>query len=173
MRARVGGNVQNLEADYGGTSFLGTFEAAYAFPLSEAFTLEPFASLGWHSLRLDGFAESGGNASLRRDEEWWNHALSVLGLRASVRAHERLALNLEAGWRHAYGADAPKTDMRFREGGDAFTVKGVTLNRDEALVGLGLELRLTDNVRLTLGYEGALGSRAQSHGGAATLMVTW
>jgi outer membrane autotransporter protein len=172
-KARIGTRAQNLEADYDGDSFLGSLEAAYALPLSEQLTLEAFASVGWHSLRLDGFAENGGNAALRRKEERWSHALSTVGLRASFQAHERLTLNAEAGWRHTYGGDVPKTDLAFREGSDRFTVKGVTLNRDEALVGLGLGLRLTDNVRLGLDYKGGLGNRAQSHGGSATVEVTW
>ncbi|MDR2055548.1 MAG: autotransporter domain-containing protein, partial [Desulfovibrio sp.] len=169
----IGSRDQTVEASYGGRSFLGSFETAYRVSPAGMFSLEPYASIGWHSLRLDGFAESGGNAALRGNEEDWNHAVSVLGLRLSTPLPGRFSIDADLGWRHVYGGIRPESSFAFREGSDRFSVKGAAMNRDAAVLGLGLGLKLTDNVSVGLRYDGETGARGQSHGGRAVFEVTW
>jgi outer membrane autotransporter protein len=172
-KVRIGSREQTLEASYGGTSFIGSFETAYRFSPTEMLFLEPYASVGLHGLRLDGFTESGGNAALRKRAESWNHALSLLGLRASVPLYESLSFDADLAWQHVYGSSVPKSAFAFREGSDKFTVMGPAVNGDAAVLGLGIGFRLTDFVKIGFHYDGELGGRGQSHAGRATLEVTW
>jgi outer membrane autotransporter protein len=172
-KVRMGSHEQTLEASYGGRSIAGSFETAYRFAPTETLFLEPYASIGWRALHLDGFTEKGGNAALRNGGEDWNHALSTLGLRVATPLHERVEIEADLGWQHIYGETAPKSAFAFREGSDKFTVKGVAVNRDAAVLGLGIGVKLTDNVKIGLHYDGELGARGQSHAGRAVLEVRW
>jgi outer membrane autotransporter protein len=135
--------------------------------------LEPYASIGWRSLHLDAFTESGGNAALRNGGEGWSHAVSALGLRASVPLHDIVTFDADLGWQHIYGDATPKSAFAFREGSDRFTVWGAALNRDAVTLGLGAGLNLADNIKIGLNYDGELGVRGQSHGGRAVFEMRW
>jgi outer membrane autotransporter protein len=171
--ARIGSRNQTLEATYRGTSFRGAFETAYRFSPTDGLFLEPYASIGLWSLHLNGFTESGGNAALRNGGEDWNHTVSTLGARASVPVHDRVTLNADVSWRHLYGDTTPKSAFTFREGSDRFTVRGTPLNRDAAIIGLGVGVQLTDNMKIGLQYDGELGARGQSHSGRVVFEMKW
>jgi outer membrane autotransporter protein len=172
-KAVIGSRDQTLEASYGGSSFIGSFETAYRFSPTDALFLEPYASVGWRNLHLQGFTERGGNAALRNGGEDWSHALSTLGLRASMPVNDSVTFNADLGWRRLYGRMTPKSAFAFREGSDKFTVEGAALNRDAAVLGLGIGVKLTDSVKIGLNYDGEVGIRGQSHGGRAVLEVRW
>lgn len=97
----------------------------------------------------------------------------MLGLRGHLPAHERLNMNFELAWMHSFGNQTWNRTMAFRQGSDNFDIKGVTLSRDEVVLGVGMEYKFTDNVIASLNYDGSLGDRGQSHGGALTLIITW
>ena len=172
-KVTIGGQKQGLEADYHADSWQALVELGYAVPLGQTLILEPFANVGVNSIRVDGFTESGGNAALSRSAKTWENASTAMGLRASVPLHERVSLNAEAGWQHAYGSLTPKGTVKFREGGDSFTIKGNTQSRDAAVIGFGMDLKATENISFNLNYEGTLGNRAKSHGGNAGIVIRW
>jgi outer membrane autotransporter protein len=172
-KVRIGSRDQTVEASYGGTSFLGSFETAYRFSPTDGLFLEPYVSVGLHGLHLDGCTESGGNAALRKRAEDWNHALSLIGLRVSTPLHERVSLDADLAWQHVYGSAMPKSALAFREGSDRFTVTGPAVNGDAAVIGLGMGVKLTDNVKIGLHYDGELGGRGQSHTGRASFEERW
>jgi outer membrane autotransporter protein len=169
----IGTASQNLRASYGGQSWLVFFEAAYSHIPSEDIILEPFASVGWHGLGLDGFRESGGNAALSARGERWDSFYGSVGLRPSFKLGQRVTLTLVAGWRHSFGIIVPETQMSFVVGGAPFQVKGAALNRDEAFIGAGLWVALDDKSRLSLAYNGSLGNQGQSHGANLTISLNW
>jgi outer membrane autotransporter protein len=171
--AVIGATSQHLRSDYGADSFLGSLEAAYAWPHGSRFVLEPFASAGFHYLKIDGFKESGGNAALFGDGKRWSHALSAVGLRAAVKVGENIDLNAEAAWRHIFGSEDPKTDLSFLSGSRKFTAAGLGLDRNEAILGLSLGARLSNRIKLSAGYNGALGRSIKSHAGSVTLSTSW
>ena len=84
-----------------------------------------------------------------------------------------MRLNLEAGWQHTFGKKDTESVLAFAEGSRPFAVRGVPLNRDEALAGLGLTFTITDNVSLSADYRGALGTRVQEHAGELSLTALW
>jgi outer membrane autotransporter protein len=87
--------------------------------------------------------------------------------------HERVSFNAEIGWLHIYGQNVPRSDFTFREGSDEFTARGLTMNRDSVVVGLGVGLNISKNVGFSLTYNGEYGGRGQSHGGRAMLEFRW
>jgi subtilase-type serine protease len=169
---------QKLEASYAGTSFVGAAEAAYRMSPAENYFVEPYASLGWHHLRVDGFKEKGGSAdgsvALRKGGESENHATSTLGVRLSTSSKARVTLDADLGWQHLYGKDRSQSVFTFREGEPGkFSTSGASLNKDAALVGLSVGMKLSDNAKVRFQYDGELGSRGKSHGGQVVFEMKW
>jgi autotransporter passenger strand-loop-strand repeat protein/autotransporter-associated beta strand protein len=169
----IGTRDQKVKADYSGLSWQGAFETAYRFSPTERLLLEPYASVALHSLRLDGFTEKGGNAALRKRKETWNHTVSLLGLRMTTPLTGRVTLDTDLAWKHVYGSILPKSVFTFREGSDRFAIVGPSLNRNAAIVGLGVGIKLTDTAKLGLSYDGELSGKGRSHAGKVLLEVRW
>jgi outer membrane autotransporter protein len=74
------------------------------------------------------------------------------------------------GWRHAFGDTTPLSTLAFT-GSDAFTVAGVPIARDSALIEAGLDLNLTPNATLGVSYQGQFGGGASQNGFKANLAV--
>ncbi|MDR1164822.1 MAG: autotransporter domain-containing protein [Deltaproteobacteria bacterium] len=172
-RALIGTQDQTLRADYAANSLRANLEVAYRFPANQSLDLEPFVRVGWQRLHSGGFEERGGVAALKSGAANWNHAVSATGLRLSLADLGRVSLSASLAWQHTFGRQVLANTYAFRDGGNGFSVQGSPLSRDEALVGIDLGLRATDSVSLRLGYDGAFGSRSQSHGGRATLEIQW
>jgi outer membrane autotransporter protein len=164
-RILIGTRDQKVKANYSGTSWQSAFETAYRFPATERLFIEPYASVALHSLRLEGFTEKGGNAALRKRAETWNHPVSLLGLRMMTPLVGRITLDTDLAWKHVYGSTVPKSVFSFREGSDRFAIAGPGMNRNAAIVGLGIGINLTDNAQLHFNYDGELGSQGQNHTG--------
>lgn len=62
------------------------------------------------------------------------------------------------GWRHAFGDVAPLSTMRFAGAGDAFTIAGVPIARDAAVIEAGLDYAITPGATLGVTYGGQFGS---------------
>ncbi|WP_163525999.1 autotransporter outer membrane beta-barrel domain-containing protein, partial [Klebsiella oxytoca] len=66
-----------------------------------------------------------------------------------------------AGWRHAFGDVTPALSLAFASGSSPFTIAGVPIAKDSAVIEAGLDFDIRANVRLGLSYSGQLASRAQ------------
>jgi outer membrane autotransporter protein len=172
-KVTIGAATQTLEADYDGSTVLAYLEAAYRFKASDRVELEPFMSASRVNMTLDGFVEHGGSAALRKEKDRFGHTMTTLGVRLAAQASSMIEFNAEAAWNHIYGDMTPDSTMSFAAGSPKFTVEGSASNRDEVLLGVGVGARLADNLKLNLGYNTALGSRAVSHSGSLTLNVTF
>lgn len=134
---------------------------------------EPFANLAWVSLHTDGFTERGGAAALNGQSATTDATFTTLGLRAST-TFDLNGANLTAkstlGWRHAFGDVTPFSAMRFA-GGDTFTVAGVPIARDAAVVEAGLDYALSSTATLGVTYGGQFGSGATDQSFRANFSV--
>ena len=164
---------QTLKADYhAGTSQLFA-EVGYALGQYGKVGIEPFAGISLGEQRTRGFQERGGFAALRGDASRDDLGSGTLGLR--MHSDFKLGgsegrLRGTLGWRHAFGDVSNRTSMAF-EGGQNFTVAGVPLARNTALLGLEAELELSRNAALVLGYKGEFGSGNRDH--SAQVRVRW
>lgn len=75
-----------------------------------------------------------------------------------------------AGWRHAFGDLDPTATLRFSDSAP-FTVAGTPLARDAAVIGLGIDMRVTASTTVGVAYDGQFcGGNSQN---AGSLNVAW
>ncbi|PLP59326.1 autotransporter outer membrane beta-barrel domain-containing protein [Mesorhizobium loti] len=168
----IPGFADSLSSDNDAGTFQAFGELGYRIETPIA-ALEPFANLAYVNLRTDGFTETGGAAALASHGGTTDTTFTTLGLRASsafalgaARATARGML----GWRHAYGNVVPTSTHAF-QAGSAFTIAGVPIARDSALIEAGLDLDLSDSATLGIAYQGQFGSGVEQNGLTARLAV--
>ncbi|MEO3435600.1 autotransporter domain-containing protein [Inquilinus sp. CAU 1745] len=168
----VPGLADSLSADYDAATAQTFGELGYRIG-REALAFEPFVSLAYVNLHTDGFTEDGGAAALAGDSADTDAAFTTLGLRASagftpgeieVKARGML------GWRHAFGDVTPLSTHAFA-GGDIFTIAGVPIAQDAAILEAGLDFQVTETTTLGLSYSGQIAGGSSDHGARATLTV--
>ncbi|TPG94557.1 autotransporter domain-containing protein [Pseudomonas caspiana] len=147
-------------------------EAAYRLDL-QPLALEPFANLAYVHLNSDSFTEKGDAAALKGGEDNRDAVLSTLGLRASkaiaLSDKQQLELSGTLGWQHNLSNTRSEDHLAFANGNTAFNVQSVSLDRNAAVVGARAGLAVAQDVRLSLDYNGLLGSREKDHGVGLTL----
>ncbi|MHC8407508.1 autotransporter domain-containing protein [Pseudomonas sp. TMB3-21] len=147
-------------------------EAAYRLDL-QPLALEPFANLAYVHLNRDSFTEKGDVAALKGGEDNRDAVLSTLGVRASkaiaLSDTQKLELAATLGWQHNLSDTGSEDHLAFANGNSAFSVQGVSLDRNAAVVGARAGLALGRDTRLSLDYNGLIGSREKDHGMGLTL----
>ena len=166
------GFADQLSADYDAGTAQVFGELAYKIDANK-FSFEPFANLAYVDVKTDGFSETGGEAALTSAGSNTDTSFTTLGLRGStgvmlggIDATARGML----GWRHAFGDVTPTSTFAFA-GGDAFTIAGVPIAREAAIVEAGLDLKMSANATLGLSYSGQFGAHAADNGANADLSV--
>lgn len=162
----------SLEADYDARTLQAFGELGYRIDTASA-SFEPFANLAHVRLHTDGFNERGGAAALAVDSETTNTTFTTLGLRASTQlplGSTEAKLKGTIGWRHAYGDITPESTQAFA-GSNAFTVEGVAIAKDAALVEAGFDIAITEASTFGLNYVGQFGSGAKQNGFNASFNV--
>lgn len=166
------GFADRLKAGYDGRTAQAFIDLGYRIETA-AMALEPFANLAYVNLRTDGYRESGGAAALHASGQATETTFTTLGLRAAsgfeVGRAQAMARG-SLGWRHALGDVKPVATQAF-SAGDAFTVAGVAIARDSAVIEAGLDLQVTPRTVLGLAYQGQLASAARDHGVRANLAI--
>ncbi|RYX91089.1 MAG: autotransporter domain-containing protein, partial [Comamonadaceae bacterium] len=156
------GFANNLKADYDVSTAQVFGEIGRRIDMGTV-ALEPFAGLAYVNVDADGFTESGGAAALRSGGGSTDATFSTLGVRASTQVGEATRLRGTVGWRHAFGDRTPTSTHAFATG-NAFTVAGVPLAKDVAVLEAGVETQLQRNMTLGVGYAGQLGDGLKDHG---------
>lgn len=154
-----------LNSDTSGSTGQVFGEVGYATRWSGV-DLEPFAGIAYVNTSLGGFSEVGGPAALSVSNASAGVTYSTLGLRLSVP----LALGtVEArvrgtlGWQHAIGDTTPRATMAFGPGAPSFTVSGVPIATDAALMEAGLDVAFTPAASLSVFYAGQLAQSETSN----------
>ncbi|MER8580763.1 autotransporter outer membrane beta-barrel domain-containing protein [Mesorhizobium sp. M1423] len=171
------GFADQLTGDYDASTAQVFGELAYKIDAGGAdagrFKFEPFANLAYVSVHTDGFTEKGGGAALTSASSTTDATFTTLGLRASTD-FALGGINTTArgmvGWRHAFGDVTPVSSFAFA-GGDAFTIAGVPIAQDSAVIEAGLDLQMSANATLGLSYSGQFGSGVVDNGAKADLRV--
>ncbi|CAN7655587.1 autotransporter domain-containing protein [Bosea sp. LjRoot9] len=168
----------NLRAGYDAGTAQIFGELGYRIDLDRV-AFEPFAGLAYVNLHTDGFSETGGAAALTARGDDTRLGYSTLGLRAStnftlqgILASRGVDLTLRGGlaWRHAFGDVDPTTTLAF-SGASAFSIAGVPIARDAAIVEAGLDLAIGKSATLGLAYTGQLAQDTQDHAFKGVLAV--
>ncbi|MCG7506799.1 autotransporter domain-containing protein [Mesorhizobium retamae] len=135
--------------------------------------LEPFANVAYVNLHTDAFSESNGSAALEGSSSTTDATLTTFGLRAErgfVFGEITATAHGLIGWRHAFGERSPNADFSFA-GGDVFTVAGVPLARNAAVLEAGLDVVISPSAGLGLSYSGQFGDGVRDHGIRADFSV--
>ncbi|WP_055729684.1 autotransporter outer membrane beta-barrel domain-containing protein [Bosea thiooxidans] len=147
-------------------------EAGYRIDLGRV-AFEPFAGLAYVNLHNDGFSETGATTALTAQGDDTGVGYSTLGLRASTRFDlHGMDMTLRGGlaWRHAFGDVDPSTTLAFA-GSSAFTIAGLPIARDAAMVEAGLDVAVGRSATLGLSYAGQLAEDTQDHAFKGVLSV--
>ncbi|WP_248313558.1 autotransporter domain-containing protein [Bosea sp. F3-2] len=161
-----------LKSDYDAGTAQVFGELGYRVDLGRV-ALEPFAGLAYVNLHTDGFNETGGAAALSARSDDTSLGYSTLGLRASTSfGLQGMDLTLRGGlaWRHAFGDVDPEATLAFA-GSSSFTVAGLPIAKNAALVEAGLDLVISQSATLGVSYTGQLAEDAQDHAFKGVLAV--
>lgn len=166
------GMADRLRAHYSATTFQTFGDLGYRIEAGPA-AVEPFASLAYVRLGIDGFGEWGAPSALQARSQATDTVFTTLGLRASGTfsvAGTAATVRGTLGWRHALGTTVPLSAQAFSTG-ETFTVAGVPIARDAAVVEAGLDMAVSSAATLGLSYSGQIAGTAQQHGFKASLNV--
>jgi outer membrane autotransporter protein len=149
-------------------------EAAYDVPLDNV-DLTPFLNAGWVEASTDAFTESGGVAALTGADAVSDETFMTLGARFStdiaLAGGGDIAPTAMVGWLHRFGGTLPARALAFVATGQGFTVLGVPLDEDQAVIDAGVVAHPMPGATISLGYQGILGDRVTDNG--LHLGVAW
>jgi uncharacterized protein with beta-barrel porin domain len=66
-------------------------------------------------------------------------------------------------WQYAFGDVTPVTALAFQSTGTSFTVAGIPIARNSALIEGGFDWRFSPQAKLGVFYQGELAAHAESH----------
>ncbi|KRE14566.1 hypothetical protein ASE66_14500 [Bosea sp. Root483D1] len=171
---------QPLSAKYGAHGFGVRAEAAWEALRFGGMTLSPTTAIQAQSIRTDAFRETpapgaaAGVAALAVNGRTSNAVRTELGLRldADFRAGATyLTAFGSVAWAHYLERDMTMSASIAALPAASFVVEGARRDRDAALVGLGLDIRLTPAVSITARADGAFSANSDEIGGSAALRV--
>ncbi|MGY2918364.1 autotransporter outer membrane beta-barrel domain-containing protein [Bradyrhizobium elkanii] len=162
------GFFDTARARYDATTAQVFGEIGYGLSLGRA-ALEPFAGLAWAHLNTDSFAETGGSGAAALLGAGSNQDVGYSSLGARIATSFALTNGMQltprasVAWQYAFGDVTPMAALAFQSLGTGFTVAGVPLARNAALVEGGLDLRVTPQASIGIAYVGQLADRVQDH----------
>lgn len=149
---------------------------AVAAPMVSTAWVEPFVGVAGVDLHTASFAETPGPAALVGGSENASYGITTLGLRGDTTmfAIAPLSLNGMIGWQHVYGGPTPNATLAFASlPSTPFSIAGAPIARDALALELGIDRRLTSNLKLGLYYSGLLASGASDNAVKAKLEATF
>ncbi|MBB3769645.1 outer membrane autotransporter protein [Angulomicrobium tetraedrale] len=152
------GYAQQASAAYDGSTAQVFGEVGYGFAV-QGLAVEPFAGLAYVHLDTDGFSESGALNGVNGASGSLDVGYSSLGLRLAT------ALELPGGmvlkpqaslaWQYAFGDTTPEARLELQNlPGATFSVAGVPLAQNTALLELGAELLVSERTSVGVAYVG-------------------
>jgi subtilase-type serine protease len=154
---------------YGGSTSQVFGEVGYALD-EGSIAVEPLVGAAVVRVKRDAFSESGGPAALAGS----GHADDIATMTTGVKAETRMVdfdAHAMVGYRHGLRGTTPDATLSFVAGGPAFTVAGVPLEKDAAVVKAALAYRMGRDVTFDAGYTGQFGHRGRDHD--VTGRLTW
>jgi outer membrane autotransporter protein len=150
-------------------------EVGYGTAVSSA-AVEPFGGLAYVHLDTAGFSESGGASALSTSGASQDTGYSSLGVRAAAAYTlcngMMLIPRASVAWQYAFGDINPVTALAFAGvPGSNFSVTGIPIARNAALIDAGADLRISPQAKVGLYYWGQQASTAHENGLRGT--VTW
>lgn len=169
-----GGIDETVTADYGSRTAQVFADVSYRFDTPWA-GLEPYAGLAVIHQQGDAFQERGSSdVALAGKASSQIFGSSNLGVRLSKTLSAQNGTTAELtgtlGWQHALGSLSAHRRLALA-GIDSFSIQGVPIDRDTALVQAGVRFNLSDRANVGLSYQGRFGRNALEQGANARFEV--
>ena len=166
------------QKEYNGNEFSFYVETGRNFYLRFA-DLQPFFALQYIQLHQNQIHERDALAT-----NLWIRGInadsfrSLLGLRmvrdVQLPYDHLLSFEARALWRHEFLDEARLVDARFAKyPGDTFTVQGLNVDRDVAILGGGLTFCLRTGAEIYANYDLLISQNYTAHAGTGGLMLVW
>ena len=137
--------------------------------------LEPFAAPAYVHLASADVAETGSSSALTGSTDAEDLLYVTLGARAAttIKLADEASLTprVTLAWQHAFGDVGTTANLAFASGGLPFTVAGVPVAQDTALVGAGFDYAFNGNVSAGIAYSGQFGDGTTDNALKGTLDV--
>jgi outer membrane autotransporter protein len=160
------GFAESAHAHFNGYTGQVFGEFAYSMAINQV-ALEPFAGLAYVHVHDAAFLESGGLAALAGSASDLGVGYSSLGLRAGTMVTLAngtvLVPHAAATWQHAFGDVTPTAALAFQSTGASFSVSGVPIAADTAVIEAGLDWRITAQMKFGIGYLGEIAKTANTN----------
>jgi outer membrane autotransporter protein len=140
-------------------------EVSYDFKPAVGTVISPFANLSYVRLDSRGFREAGGAAALSTGADSANTVFLTVGVSGRTMLDTGampLELSGRLGWRHAGGNVGMDRSLSFATG-SVFSVGGVPVGRDTAVIDAELAFKVAPAANLSLRYSGQIGSGVSDH----------
>ncbi|MDR1040365.1 MAG: autotransporter outer membrane beta-barrel domain-containing protein [Deltaproteobacteria bacterium] len=165
------------KADYDVSVFSMGLEGSYSISLTENATLRPFLELRYQKLTQDEIRETGGGVfGMVVDEINHDEFFTKLGVEIShdIQFGSGAVVTPKGmvAWKHRFGGERLKADSHYVSRADLFPVEALLPQRDQAILGVGLDLQPAGKdglVALSAGYQIGVGSSGQEHNAFLTL----
>ena len=168
----VGADSQRNHVSYDADVTQLFVEAGYRGFVTESFSVEPYAGLGYMHVSADGFTERVGNHAFKTefdDQDVWTFNLGVRGKKNFTVGDARVAVKGDVAWMQFFGDNQGTARMTIADAGTA-QLEGDELN-GLGVVSLGIEAEIGKSATLGVSYTGAFGSDVTSHGVGATVKI--
>ena len=165
----------SVRADYHGRTRQAYLEGGYRYAGAHG-SVQPFVNLAHVAVRTGDVNEYGSVTALRSAGETTEVSFGTVGVHGLWQLADSAAtpasLYATLGWRHALGDLVPLAQQQFADG-ERFTVRGVPLTANAALVQLGIDAALSKHASLRAGYDGVLAGSESDHAVRLTLQVAF
>ena len=169
------GHSGQADASYDGGTAQVFAEAGYGFAMQQV-AFEPFVGLAYVNVNTDGFTETGAANGLTGASNSTGVGYSSVGVRVAttmaLSGGMALKPHASVAWQYAFGDTTPETQMALLSvPGSNFTVAGVPLAENTALIEVGTDLAINDRASLGASYVGQFGDSVAVN--AVQARFTW
>jgi T5SS/PEP-CTERM-associated repeat protein len=145
------------EGNFNGYEISASVEAAKNYSFKDIL-LQPLGDFTFGYQRQGGYTETGGTSALRYGKQILKSYTSSLGVRVSKYFYKNnkqsLWGQLQGKWIHQFGDAATNIRVGFASTPDYhFTIKDARMDRDSAVLGVGLKYEPREHTRFFVNYE--------------------
>ena len=175
----IGNLTRTARSNHEGNEFSFYFETGRNYGCPRTYYFQPYVALQYIQLHQNGFGESGADSlNLSVGGVHADSFRGLLGTRLTrcFRTNTGRLGTIEgrALWRHEFLDEARILDAQFAgQPGGAFAIQGVNVDRDAAILGGGLSLRLTDHAKIYANYDLLISENYAAHASTGGLMLAW
>ena len=158
-------SVVDVKSKYDVNTFGLQATTGYDFNLPQAFTLTPEAGVRYARVEQDGYIDDAGQSVKSRNSNIWT-GVAGAKLSKAFAADNGMIFKPELRLAATYDLKNDKGNTLVTlANGTSYSVQNTSLKRFGVEVGAGVTADLSDNVELSMGYEGRFRSHYQDHTG--------